>query len=156
VTEQPGEDEGRPNPSTDPDAQPDTRSEPEGRPAEEPDYETEPRRDQADPARDAASGAASDAASATVVGPEPVREAGGEKAGSGEAEEVGDQEGAGRGHRLVEETMARLGDLRDRPVGEHGEVYADLHDRLQTALTEGDSADGAADGFVPDGAETVH
>lgn len=100
MTEYPGEDEGRPNPSTDPDAQPDTRSEPEGRPAGEPDYETEPQR--GDDAK-----------------PEPDG-----------------------GHPLVEETMARLEDLRDRPVNEHGEVYADLHERLQEALSDADTADG--------------
>jgi hypothetical protein len=46
-------------------------------------------------------------------------------------------------HPLVEETMARLADLRDKPVSEHAEVYADLHDRLQLALAEsdGDPAD---------------
>jgi hypothetical protein len=43
---------------------------------------------------------------------------------------------------LVEETMARLDDLRDRPVGEHAEVYADLHERLQGALVEADAEQG--------------
>ncbi|GAA3146357.1 hypothetical protein JOF29_001886 [Kribbella aluminosa] len=43
------------------------------------------------------------------------------------------------GHPLVEETMARLDGLRERPVSEHGEVYADLHERLQTALVEADA-----------------
>jgi hypothetical protein len=51
------------------------------------------------------------------------------------------EEGA---HPLVEETMERLGDLRDRPVSEHAEVYADLHERLQAALSEADAADSAA------------
>jgi hypothetical protein len=42
---------------------------------------------------------------------------------------------------LVEETMARLDELREKPVGEHAEVYADLHERLQTALVEADAED---------------
>jgi hypothetical protein len=44
-------------------------------------------------------------------------------------------------HPLVEETMARLDELREKPVGEHAEVYADLHERLQTALVEADAED---------------
>jgi hypothetical protein len=43
---------------------------------------------------------------------------------------------------LVEETMARLAGLRERPVGEHAEVYADLHERLQNALVEADAESG--------------
>ncbi|TDD57091.1 hypothetical protein E1263_24550 [Kribbella antibiotica] len=46
------------------------------------------------------------------------------------------------GHTLVEEVMGRLHDLREKPVGEHAEVYADLHERLQTALVEADSDQG--------------
>jgi hypothetical protein len=46
-------------------------------------------------------------------------------------------------HPLVEETMARLDGLRERPVAEHAEVYADLHERLQTALVEADAEDRA-------------
>ncbi|MEU8227547.1 hypothetical protein [Kribbella sp. NPDC048915] len=46
------------------------------------------------------------------------------------------------GHPLVEETMARLDELRDKPVSEHGDVYADLHERLQTALVEADADQG--------------
>ncbi|MGW6199197.1 hypothetical protein ACWF0M_23825 [Kribbella sp. NPDC055110] len=46
------------------------------------------------------------------------------------------------GHPLVEETMARLDELREKPVSEHGEVYADLHERLQTALVEADAEQG--------------
>jgi hypothetical protein len=42
-------------------------------------------------------------------------------------------------HPLVEETMERLGDLRDRPVSEHAEVYADIHERLQAALAESEA-----------------
>ncbi|MEV8377879.1 hypothetical protein AB0P21_34390 [Kribbella sp. NPDC056861] len=45
-------------------------------------------------------------------------------------------------HPLVEETMARLDELRERPIGEHAEVYADLHERLQTALVEADADHG--------------
>jgi hypothetical protein len=52
---------------------------------------------------------------------------------------AGDEEA---GHPLVEETMARLDELRDRPVGEHSEVYADLHERLQSALVEADADHG--------------
>jgi hypothetical protein len=50
-----------------------------------------------------------------------------------------DDDGA---HPLVEETMARLDELRERPVGEHAEVYADLHERLQSALVEADAEHG--------------
>jgi hypothetical protein len=56
-----------------------------------------------------------------------------------EPERVADEEGA---HPLVEETMARLDELRERPVGEHAEVYADLHERLQSALVEADAEHG--------------
>ncbi|MFI7065656.1 hypothetical protein ACIBL3_31990 [Kribbella sp. NPDC050124] len=45
-------------------------------------------------------------------------------------------------HPLVEETMSRLDELRDRPVAEHADVYADLHERLQTALVEADAETG--------------
>ena len=38
--------------------------------------------------------------------------------------------------------MARLDELRERPVGEHAEVYADLHERLQSALVEADAEPG--------------
>jgi hypothetical protein len=38
--------------------------------------------------------------------------------------------------------MARLDDLRERPVSEHAEVYADVHERLQTALVEADAEHG--------------
>ena len=47
-----------------------------------------------------------------------------------------------QGHPLVEETMGRLGELRERPVSEHAEVYADLHERLQSALVEADAEHG--------------
>lgn len=45
-------------------------------------------------------------------------------------------------HPLVEETMGRLEELRERPVGEHAEVFADLHERLQSALVEADAEHG--------------
>jgi hypothetical protein len=47
-----------------------------------------------------------------------------------------------RAHPLVGETMGRLDELRERPVGEHAEVYADLHERLQSALVEADAEPG--------------
>ncbi|GAA1574216.1 hypothetical protein GCM10009804_33720 [Kribbella hippodromi] len=56
--------------------------------------------------------------------------------------EQGDVEQGEGGHPLVEETMARLEGLRERAVGEHAEVYADLHERLQSALVEADSEPG--------------
>jgi hypothetical protein len=63
----------------------------------------------------------------------------GDSAGSGYQ---GKPEYEGEGaHPLVEETMARLDELRERPVAEHAEVYADLHERLQTALVEADAED---------------
>ena len=58
---------------------------------------------------------------------------------SAAGEDVADEE---RAHPLVEETMGRLDELRDRPVGEHAEVYADLHERLQSALVEADADPG--------------
>ncbi|NEA34578.1 hypothetical protein [Streptomyces sp. SID13031] len=54
------------------------------------------------------------------------------------AEERGEDEV----HPLVEETMERLDGLRDKPVGEHADVYADLHERLQSALVEADADHG--------------
>lgn len=59
------------------------------------------------------------------------------------AEEVHDVEIADEehGHPLVEETMSRLDELRDRPVAEHAEVYADLQERLQSALADADRTD---------------
>jgi hypothetical protein len=61
-----------------------------------------------------------------------------------EQEPAEEQESAeeDRAHPLVEETMGRLGELRDRPVAEHAEVYADLHERLQSALVEADADSG--------------
>jgi hypothetical protein len=59
-----------------------------------------------------------------------------------EADDAVRDEDGERGHPLVEETMARLDELRDRPVGEHADVYADLHERLQSALVEADADSG--------------
>ena len=59
-----------------------------------------------------------------------------ESAYGGGAVDEGDGEA---GHPLVEETMGRLEELRERPVAEHAEVYADLHERLQSALVEADA-----------------
>jgi hypothetical protein len=38
--------------------------------------------------------------------------------------------------------MGRLEELRERPVGEHAEVFAELHERLQSALVEADAEHG--------------
>jgi hypothetical protein len=38
--------------------------------------------------------------------------------------------------------MERLDGLSERAVGEHAEVYADLHERLQSALVEADADHG--------------
>jgi hypothetical protein len=52
------------------------------------------------------------------------------------------QRADGEVHPLVEEVMARLEGLGERPVGEHAEVFADLHERLQSALVEADAEHG--------------
>ncbi len=78
--------------------------------------------------------------------------AAGEVGGDGEAEENGPEEtgpehrvvsgeDGERGHPLVEETGKRLEDLRGRPVSEHAEIYADVHERLQSALAEAERPD---------------
>jgi hypothetical protein len=122
VTEHPGE---QFPPSVDPDVEP----QPEGSPVSEPDYDAEPA-PETDPSYDAV--------------PDPVDSSDAEQAPSydaqGEAEPSYQDEGR---HPLVEETMARLDDLRERPVSEHAEVYADVHERLQTALVEADAEHGA-------------
>jgi len=61
---------------------------------------------------------------------------------SGSGEEPAYEEAGEGGHPLVEETMSRLDQLRDRPVSEHAEVYADLHETLQSALVEADADQG--------------
>ena len=73
-------------------------------------------------------------------GPEFARAPGEEHEHSFVAESAEPQDEGG--HPLVEETMSRLDELRDRPVSEHGEVYADLHERLQSALVEADAEPG--------------
>jgi hypothetical protein len=113
VTDHPGE---QFPPSVDPDVEP----QPEGSPASEPDYDAEPA-PEADPSYDAAS--------------DPV-----DSYDAPRAVEPSYQDG-GR-HPLVEEVMGRLDDLRDRSVSEHAEVYADVHERLQTALVEADAEHG--------------
>ena len=75
----------------------------------------------------AESAAAEEPAHADFVGEDPAEDV------------VPEDEGA---HPLVEETMGRLDELRDRPVAEHAEVYADLHERLQSALVEADAEPG--------------
>ncbi|MDQ4084839.1 MAG: hypothetical protein M3165_03400 [Actinomycetota bacterium] len=40
------------------------------------------------------------------------------------------------GDSRVDAALARLEDLRDRPVGEHVGVYDDIHGRLRQALEE--------------------
>ncbi len=68
--------------------------------------------------------------------PEPAEEA-------AHADVVGEHPAEDDGaHPLVEETMGRLDELRDRPVAEHADVYADLHERLQSALVEADAEPG--------------
>lgn len=128
MTEHPGE---QFPPDVDPDVEPGFDPyQAEETPAH-PDYDTEPgaqdMAEHVDPA-------------AVEFGPEFARAPGEEHEHSFEAESAQDP-GEG-GHPLVEETMARLEELRDRPVSEHGEVYADLHERLQTALVEADAEQG--------------
>jgi hypothetical protein len=142
VTDHPGE---QFPPSVDPDVEP----QPEGRPVSEPDYDAEPE-PETDPSYDTVSDpVAYDAEQAPVDSyeaqpdPEPSYEAQPASEPSfdarQEAEPSYQDEG---GHPLVEETMARLDDLRERPVSEHAEIYADVHERLQTALVEADAEHG--------------
>ncbi|HEY0690065.1 MAG TPA: hypothetical protein VGD71_13620 [Kribbella sp.] len=132
MTEHPGE---QFPPSVDPDVEP----QPEGSPVSEPDYDAEPA-PETDPSYDAVPAPvdSSDAQRALAyraqLDPDPSYDA------QREAEPSYQDEG---GHPLVEETMARLDDLRERPVSEHAEVYADVHERLQTALVEADAEHGA-------------
>ena len=120
-----------------------------------PDYDTEPGAQ--DTAEDAAQEPAEHVDPAAVeFGPEFARAPGQEyehsfEAGSAEdpayedpayEDPASDESTEESGHPLVEETMARLDELREKPVSEHGEVYADLHERLQTALVEADAEQG--------------
>ncbi|GAA1616733.1 MULTISPECIES: hypothetical protein [Kribbella] len=145
MTEHPGE---QFPPDVDPDVEPGFDPYRSGETQEQPDYDTEPgsqesSHEHVDPA-------------AVEFGPEFARAPGEEhehafEAGSAEDPAYDDPsaevsayddtaDGAGEGgHPLVEETMGRLDSLRDKPVSEHGEVYADLHERLQTALVEADA-----------------
>ena len=125
MTEHPGE---QFPPDVDPDVEPGF----EPFPAEEtPDYDTEPADEHAhlDPAE-------------VEFGPEFARAPGQEHEHSFVAESAEDPEPREEGHPLVEETMDRLEELRERPVSEHAEVYADLHERLQSALVEADAEHG--------------
>lgn len=131
MTEHPGE---QFPPDVDPDVEPGFDPYRSEETQEHPDYDTEPgaqdTHEHVDPA-------------AVEFGPEFARAPGQEHEHAFEAGSAEDPLGAGTsaegGHPLVEETMARLDELRDRPVSEHGEVYADLHERLQSALVEADA-----------------
>ncbi|MGZ0152123.1 hypothetical protein ACXJJ3_34050 [Kribbella sp. WER1] len=130
MTEHPGE---QFPPHVDPDVEPGSDPYRADEPQPRPDYDTEPG-EHVDPAE-------------VEFGPEFARAPGQEyehsfESGSAadEAADVPVEEPAeDGGHPLVEETMVRLDGLRDRPVSEHGEVYADLHERLQSALVEADA-----------------
>jgi hypothetical protein len=134
VTEHPGE---QFPPDVDPDVEP--GFDPSEETPAHPDYDTEPgaqdvvehseAHEHVDPA-------------AVEFGPEFARPPGEEYEHSFEAESAEDPEESEGGHPLVEETMSRLDELRDRPVSDHGEVYADLHERLQSALVEADAEQG--------------
>jgi hypothetical protein len=146
MTEHPGE---QFPPDVDPDVEPGFDPYQSEETPAHPDYDTEPgaqdKAEHVDPA-------------AVEFGPEFARAPGQEyehsfEAGSAEdpayedpayeAEDpASDQSAQEGGHPLVEETMARLDELREKPVNEHGEVYADLHERLQTALVEADAEQG--------------
>ncbi|RZT13092.1 hypothetical protein EV649_6280 [Kribbella sp. VKM Ac-2569] len=143
MTEHPGE---QFPPDVDPDVEPAFDPYQSEETPSHPDYDTEPG------AQDAAQETVEHVDPAAVeFGPEFARAPGQEyehsfEAGSAEdpayedpAIDESTEEG---GHPLVEETMARLDELREKPVSEHGEVYADLHERLQTALVEADAEPG--------------
>lgn len=132
MTEHPGE---QFPPDVDPDVEPGFDPHESEETQAHPDYDTEPG------AQDTAEHEPAQHVDPAAVefGPEFARAPGEEHEHPFEAasaEDVVESEG---GHPLVEETMGRLGELRDRPVSEHGEVYADLHERLQTALVEADA-----------------
>ncbi|WP_350274242.1 hypothetical protein [Kribbella sp. HUAS MG21] len=133
MTEHPGE---QFPPDVDPDVEPGFDPYQSEETPAQPDYDTEP--GSQDPAEDLAGEEHHEHVDPAAVefGPEFAREPGAEHEHSYEA---GSADG---GHPLVDETMARLDELRDRPVSEHGEVYADLHERLQSALVEADAEQG--------------
>ena len=139
MTEHPGE---QFPPDVDPDVEPGFDPYQSEETQAHPDYDTEPG------AQDVVKDAAEHVDPAAVeFGPEFARAPGQEYEHSFEAASAEDpsteqstqEEG---GHPLVEETMARLDELREKPVSDHGEVYADLHERLQTALVEADAEQG--------------
>ncbi len=147
MTEHPGE---QFPPDVDPDVEPDyTPEQGEDIPAS-PDYDAEPgsqdleygeeSQERVDPAE-------------VEFGPEFARDPGeqhehsftagsADSADSAESDESDEAPQDDSGHPLVDEVMGRLHDLRDKPVAEHAEVYADLHERLQTALVEADADQG--------------
>jgi hypothetical protein len=155
MTEHPGE---QFPPDVDPDVEPGADPYRSEETQAEPDYDTEPG------AQDAAYTPADETAehvdpAAVEFGPEFARAPGQEhehafEAGSAEdpaydgpTAETADDPAYGEdanegGHPLVEEVMGRLDGLGERPVSEHGEVYADLHERLQSALVEADAEQG--------------
>jgi hypothetical protein len=148
VTDHPGE---QFSPDVDPDVEPDyTPEQGEEIPAQ-PDYDSEPgsQNEQHDQY-----GAETERVDPAEVefGPEFAREPGAEHErpfvaesadDSQQDDQYDDAEPQGEaGHPLVEEVMGRLHDLREKPVGEHADVYADLHERLQTALVEADTDQG--------------
>ncbi|WP_329002064.1 hypothetical protein OHA18_03265 [Kribbella sp. NBC_00709] len=154
MTEHPGE---QFPPDVDPDVEPGFDPHQSEETTAHPDYDTEPGAQ--DSAQDVAEESVQDVAehvdpAAVEFGPEFARPPGEEYEHSfeaGSAEDPGEEQVSGAeaieepgegGHPLVEETMARLDELRDRPVSEHGEVYADLHERLQSALVEADAEQG--------------
>ncbi|GAA1692286.1 hypothetical protein GCM10009745_42010 [Kribbella yunnanensis] len=143
MTEHPGE---QFPPDVDPDVEPDYTPEQGEEPPAEPDYDAEPgsqnleygeeSQEQAEPEYDPEPARVDPAE--VEFGPEFAREPAEQHEQPFEAESAADDSG----HPLVDEVMSRLDDLREKPVGEHAEVYADLHERLQTALVEADSDQG--------------
>ena len=138
MTEHPGE-------QFPPDVDPDVEPYPSEEAPEHPDYDTEPDPQNSAPAEE--TGEPAEETGEVVhldpaeveFGPEFARPPGEEHEHAFVAESAEDPE---QGHPLVEETMDRLDSLRDRPVSEHAEVYADLHERLQSALVEADAEQG--------------
>jgi hypothetical protein len=90
------------------------------------------------PAREHVGQAAYEEARAASAG-EDSSAHGGSSGGSDSYGSEADDDGV---HPLVEETMARLDGLRELPVSEHAEVFAELHERLQAALVEADAEPG--------------
>ncbi|MFI5735534.1 hypothetical protein ACIA49_35820 [Kribbella sp. NPDC051587] len=142
MTEHPGE---QFPPDVDPDVEPDYAPERGEEPQAQPDYDSEPgaQNDQYDENGQYGAEPARVDPAEVEFGPEFAREPDEQHEQPFEAESAQDESPQDEsGHPLVEEVMARLDDLREKPVGEHAEVYADLHERLQTALVEADSDQG--------------